>query len=86
MLLMATHEIEGKESLKERIVQYFRELGIEWKKITFPEHKPIPFKRGWGKAELWRATITVFVFTALFAVILSVLDWAMTHVFRAIFY
>lgn len=83
---MATQEFEGKESLKDKLTDYFHELGIEWKKITFPEYRPVPFKRGWAKAELWRATITVFVFTTIFAIILSVLDWAMTHIFKAIFY
>ncbi len=83
---MAAHEIEAKAGLKEKVKDYFHELGIEWKKITFPEHKPVPFRRGWAKAELWRATITVFVFTTIFAIILSVLDWAMTHIFRAVFY
>jgi len=83
---MNAEEVVGRESLKVRLREYFQELGIEWKKITFPEHKPWPFtKRGWHRVELYRATITVFVFTAIFAFILSALDSIMTQIFKAIF-
>jgi preprotein translocase subunit SecE len=75
-----------QDGLTEKVKKYFQELSIEWKKITFPEYRPLPFtKKGWHKAELWRATITVFVFTIIFALILSGLDALMTQIFKAIF-
>jgi len=83
--LMGAEDEKRMGGFRERVIQYFRELSIELKKITFPEHNPVPFRRGWAKAELWRATITVFIFTGLFAIILSILDIIMTKIFGFIF-
>ncbi len=86
MQTASTEERGGKGRLKEKSGQYFKELMIEWRKITFPEHKPLPGQRGWTKAELWRATIAVFVFTTIFAIILSMLDWLIGKVFNFMFF
>ena len=84
---MATNVAEGEEGggRLDGMKDYFKELGVEWRKVTFPEHRPWPFAKGWAKADLWRATITVFVFTILFAVILSSMDWVIGSIFKFIF-
>lgn len=83
---MVADELVKRDGLTEKVKKYFQELAIEWKKITFPEYRPLPFtKKGWHKAELWRATITVFIFSTIFALILSGLDWLMTQIFKVIF-
>ncbi|MEP0815110.1 MAG: preprotein translocase subunit SecE [bacterium] len=82
---MSSENLTEGSSRLDRVKTYFRELGFEWKKITFPEHKPLPFAKGWSRAELWRATITVFVFTTIFALLLSLMDIVITQVFNIFF-
>ena len=55
---------------KRGIQEYFKELGYEWKKISFPSRK-----------ELQQSTVVVFVFTLLIMAIISFLDVIIGQVF-----
>jgi len=52
------------------LARYFRELKMEWNKITFPERK-----------ELYRSTTVVFIFTVLVTIVISVFDLLVTFLF-----
>jgi len=62
---------QAPPTLQQRMIEYFRSLWYEWKKVTFPTRK-----------ELIQATIVVFLFTILLMTVISVYDMVMSLFFN----
>lgn len=66
-------------SIIKRLLRFWQEAMVEWKKITFPDATP-PWKMKsgqWGstnKGELYKLTIGVFVISSVIAVVISLMD------------
>jgi preprotein translocase subunit SecE len=63
----------AKKNRENAIVQYFRETWFELKKVSWPTRQ-----------EALNLTVMVVLVTAFLAVVLSLMDWAFSEVFRLV--